>query len=127
MVHNTARAQAQALALVLAGVAAAALAGCGGSGSAAHEPRVGGAAGLAPVKLVDCTDWQRATATERTETVLAIRRFAGGPIGSPAGQGAVLPDEKAYDLFANTCKLRYARSFKLYKLYTRAAAFTPQK
>jgi len=47
---------------------------------------------------------------------------------SPArtGRGATLPDEKAYELFENTCKQDYARAFKLYKLYTRAASFTRQ-
>jgi hypothetical protein len=125
MVHHAAR--AKALAVVAAG-AALALAGCGGtSGPQEHAPRLGGADVGVPVRLVDCTDWKRATATERTNTVIAIRNFAGGPVGSPAGHGATLPDEKAYDLFENTCVNDYARAFKLYKLYTRAAAFTPQK
>jgi hypothetical protein len=123
VVHHTARAQA----VGLAATALAVLAGCGGtSGSGDHAPRVGGAQ-IAPVSLADCADWDRATPTERTNTVIAIRNFAGGPVGSPAGNGATLPDEKAYQLFENTCKQDYARAFKLYKLYTRAAAFTPQK
>jgi hypothetical protein len=86
-----------------------------------------GGAQIAPVSLADCADWKRGTPTERTNTVIAIRNFAGGPVGSPAGRGATLPDEKAYDLFENTCANAYARAFKLYKLYTRAASFTPQK
>lgn len=123
MVHHAARAQA------LAGLVAALLAGCGGgsSGSGDHAPRVGGAQGIAPVSLADCADWKRATPTERTNTVINIRNFAGGPVGSPAGRGATLPDEDAYQLFENTCSKDYARAFKLYKLYTRAASFTPQK
>ena len=128
MVHHAARAQALAVACLVA-AAVPALAACGGTSSSSpdHTPRVGGAQIGVPVKLVDCADWKRATAQERTDTVLAIRGFAGGPTGSPAGHGAVLPDEKAYDLFENTCKQQYATAFKLYKLYTRAAAFTPQK
>jgi hypothetical protein len=120
-------ARATALALL---AAAFLLAGCGGgsSGSGEHAPRVGGAQGIAPVSLVDCADWKRATPTERTDTVIAIRKFAGGPVGSPSGgRGATLPDEDAYKLFDTTCSNGYARAFKLYKLYTRAAAFTPQK
>ncbi|MGH2980557.1 MAG: hypothetical protein ACRDKV_00750 [Solirubrobacterales bacterium] len=52
-----------------------------------------------------------------------LRDFAGGPTGSPAGHGAVLEDERAYDVLENWCENDFARGFKLYKLYTRAAAF----
>jgi hypothetical protein len=128
VVHHAARAQALA-AGTTALLAALALAACGGggAGSGDHTPRVGGADIGVPVKLVDCADWKRATPTERTNTVISIRGFAGGATGSPGGHGAVLDDEKAYQLFENTCRQDYARAFKLYKLYTRAAAFTPQK
>jgi hypothetical protein len=56
-------------------------------------------------------------------TVRELRRFAERPVGSVAGHGSVLDDADAYRLFENTCSHYYARSFKLYKLYTRAAAF----
>ncbi|MBN1527565.1 MAG: hypothetical protein JW895_00770 [Thermoleophilaceae bacterium] len=49
--------------------------------------------------------------------------MSGGPTGSPAGTGAVLSDERAYELFEGYCKAGFAKRFKLYKLYTRAAAF----
>ena len=36
----------------------------------------------------------------------------------------MLDDEKAYDLFDSYCENEFARGFKLYKLYARAAAFS---
>ena len=38
--------------------------------------------------------------------------------------GAVLDDQDAYDLLGRWCGMRFARAFKLYKLYERAAALT---
>ena len=37
--------------------------------------------------------------------------------------GPVLDDERAYNLLQGYCANRFARGFKLYKLYERAAAF----
>jgi hypothetical protein len=45
------------------------------------------------------------------------------PPSPPPGRGAVLEDERAYDLLQGYCSAEFAESFKLYKLYTRAAAF----
>jgi hypothetical protein len=81
-------------------------------------PRIG-----APLRLADCSDWRAADVAERLGTVRQLRDFAGGPTGSPAGRGAVLEDERAYDLLQGYCSAEFAESFKLYKLYTRAAAF----
>jgi hypothetical protein len=57
--------------------------------------------------------------------VIKLREFAGGPVGSSAGiqNGPVLDDDSAYRLLQNYCAKPFARGFKLYKLYTRAAAF----
>jgi hypothetical protein len=60
---------------------------------------------------------------ERQGTVRALREFAGGRSGSPAGRGATLDDRKAYEVLEAYCERDFARHFKLYKLYTRAAAF----
>lgn len=52
------------------------------------------------------------------------RSFEGGPVpGENGSSGAVLPDENAYRLFENYCGNEFARAFKLYKLYARAAPF----
>ena len=69
-----------------------------------------------PARLASCADWRRA------------RRFAGGQVEAPAGQGhgAVLTETQAYTLFQHYCRYTFASQFKLYKLYTRAAAFTKQ-
>ena len=52
----------------------------------------------------------------------AIRDFAGGPTGSPGGYGVTISDEHAYHLFQGYCSASFARGFRLYKLYTRAAS-----
>jgi hypothetical protein len=81
-----------------------------------------------PIRLVRCTDWNRATVEQRRGTVRQLKSFAGGPVVGGGfepthGTGAVLEDEQAYDLLSNTCKQSYARAFKLYKLYERGASF----
>ena len=97
--------------------------GCGGSDGE------GTASGAGPqiqvdLRLADCTDWRRADVSERLGTVRQLRDFAGGPTGSPGVRGNVLDDERAYEVLQNWCRNEFARGFKLYKLYTRAAAFS---
>jgi hypothetical protein len=77
------------------------------------------------IRLDNCADWRKATVAQRHTTVVALRRFAGGPVGSSAGiqNGPVLSDDRAYKLFQGYCANAFARGFKLYKLYTHAAAF----
>ena len=109
--------------------AAAALAGCGGGGTSS-VPVEGVNVGES-INLADCHDWEEASTEERLGTIRELRGFAGGPVVSgspdqPSGTGAVLDDEKAYDLLDNYCSNELARGFKLYKLYERAAAFGGQ-
>jgi hypothetical protein len=111
-------------AVALALACGALVAGCGGS-DASNTASGAGPRISAPLRLADCTDWKRADVSERLGTVGQLRDFAGGPSGSPAGHGNVLDDKQAYKLFENWCSNSFARGFKLYKLYTRAAAFTP--
>jgi hypothetical protein len=56
--------------------------------------------------------------------VLELREFAGSAVGSSAGiqKGPVLSDGRAYKLLQSYCANYFARGFKLYKLYERAAA-----
>ena len=111
-------------------VAALVAAGCG-SGSST-PPRAGAGPNVGqPINLADCGDWNQANTEERLGTIEQLKNFAGGPVvgndaSSASGTGSVLDDEKAYDLFNNWCKQDFARGFKLYKLYERAAAFTGQ-
>lgn len=113
------RALAVAAALLCAGLAG----GCGGSGDGATAEGAGARIDR-PLRLVDCTDWNHSDVAQRLGTVKQLRAFAGGPTGSPAGHGAVLEDERAYDVLEKWCRNDFARGFKLYKLYTRAAAFS---
>jgi hypothetical protein len=101
-----------------------ALAGCGGSTSSEGSDIGGGTSLAAPINLADCTDWQQASVDERLGTIEQIREFVGGPVAGAKGRGVALDDEEAYDLFENYCENEFARGFKLYKLYSRAAAFS---
>ena len=107
------------------------LAGCGSSSDSKPSdsqrrvdyslvPGVG-----ASIRSANCSDWERGPVDQRHSTVIRLRKFAGGPIGSSAGiqNGPVLNDEQAYELLQSYCANRFARGFKLYKLYERAAAF----
>ena len=76
-----------------------------------------------PTQLVQCRDWVKANPRERNGTLDLLREFAGGPTGSPSGTGATLEDDEAFALFDRWCAQDYAEGFRLYKLYTRAAAF----
>jgi hypothetical protein len=100
------------------------LAACGGSGDASSS-----AAGVGPhigvaLRLADCNDWKQASVDERIGTVQEIADFAGGPTGSPAGHGNTLSAKRGYEVLDGWCSQTFARGFKLYKLYTRAAAFS---
>jgi hypothetical protein len=106
------------------------IAGCGGGSSSETHVDVGPNVGQ-PISLADCDDWQQANTEQRLGTIEQLRNFAGGPVignnaSAPSGTGSVLDDKQAYDLFEGWCSQSYARGFKLYKLYERAAAFTGQ-
>jgi hypothetical protein len=103
-------------------LAALALTACGGDTSANESSGAGVDVG-APINLADCSNWNDASVEERLGTVGQIREFTGGPIAGTDASGAVLDDQEAYDMFERACEPDYARAFKLYKLYGRAAAF----
>lgn len=100
------------------------VAGCGSGDSANPAAAPSGALPPPPpARSVNCAYWRAVDRPLRLETVRELRRFAGGPVGSPAGHGAVLDDQVAYRVIDDACGPPYATHFKLYKLYTRAAAF----
>lgn len=109
-------------------VAAAALIGCGSDSSTQPQLGVGPNVGE-PINLAGCSDWNQASTGERLGTLDQLKDFAGGPVvgnsaSAPSGTGAVLDDDRAYDLLDDYCKAEFAGGFKLYKLYQRAAAFS---
>jgi hypothetical protein len=121
VVHDSAKA------LVLLAIVAVA-AGCGGGSNTQPQVDVGPNVGQ-PISLADCNDWEQANTEQRLGTIKQLKDFAGGPVvgnnaSSPSGRGSVLDDKQAYDLFNGWCSQSYARGFKLYKLYERAAAFS---
>jgi hypothetical protein len=109
---------------------AAVIASCGGGSSTQPQVDVGPNVGQ-PISLADCNDWKQANTAQRLGTIQQLKDFASGPIvgnnaTSPAGRGSVLDDKDAYNLFDRYCANQFARGFKLYKLYERAAAFAGQ-
>ena len=107
---------------VLAACAVLAAAGCGGDTSGNQSSDAGVDVGQ-PINLADCTDWNDASVEERLGTISQLRQFNGGRVPGTESPGPTLDDQKAYDLFENYCANDFARAFKLYKLYGRAAAF----
>jgi hypothetical protein len=104
------------------------LGGCGGSDNTSTSKELPAelkAPPVASVRTADCRDWKKGTVAQRRSTVIALRKFAGGPVGSSEQlqNGPVLDDNRAYKVFQSYCKNYFARGFKLYKLYERAAAF----
>jgi hypothetical protein len=135
MVQPTA--QAKRLAALTLLLAAAAVGGCGGGSDNAKQGATFNRAPTTPassgnpdlgvdVRLASCTDWARGDVAAREGTIREIRTFAEGPVGNGGGHGAVLTPERAYKVLDGWCTRSYAGNFKLYKLYTRSAAFTPQ-
>jgi hypothetical protein len=122
LVHHARRASLAALAAGLA------LSGCLGGDSSGGQPASAGARIGTPLQLAACRDWRKATPAERQGTIRQLRAFAGGSVGeSPGLHGATLDDNAAYQLLDNSCRQDFARGFKLYKLYTRAAAFRKER
>jgi hypothetical protein len=102
-------------------LAASGLAGCGGGDARSSQqgPHLAN-----PINLADCRDWKAGNLEERIGTINGIRDFLGGPVPGTSGHGATLTDDQAYKLFEGWCDNDFARGFKLYKLYARAAAFS---
>jgi hypothetical protein len=107
------------------------LAGCGGSGGSGGSadskklPEYLTVPAVGSVRTANCSDWKKGSVDQRRSTVFQLRKFAGGPVGSSAGRqtGPVLEDGRAYRILQSYCARYFARGFKLYKLYERAAAF----
>lgn len=76
-----------------------------------------------------CAQWERGSVRQRHGALARLHKFAVSPIGSSnvAKYGPTLSESRAYRLFDSLCAKHFARAFKLYKLYERAAAFLGAK
>jgi hypothetical protein len=137
LVHDTVEAVTARRRHIAGGVAALAccgalLAGCGSESATvarpAHLTPQAQLQAVATVRQASCTDWEKGDSRERHNTVLDLRLFAGGQVGSSKTlrYGRVLNDARAYKVLDSWCGNYFARGFKLYKLYERAAAFVGQ-
>jgi hypothetical protein len=97
------------------------LAACGGDEQAPPEVPGDSSAVALTAREADCADWNDATADERGALIDALEQVEGAP--TTGATPAVLPQDRVYDLFESYCSESFAAAFKLYKLYSRAAAF----
>ena len=72
---------------------------------------------------VECRDWSRATEDERLATIEEVR--AAINLEGTGADAPPLSDDEAAAVFDGACDEPYARGYRLYKLYARAAGFAP--
>lgn len=77
------------------------------------------------MRVADCRLWQVLDEPARQRLLSAMHQFFAGSVDYRNGRGGALSPRRASSLFNIYCRLPFARAFKLYKLYGRAAAFTP--
>jgi hypothetical protein len=105
--------------------ASALLAACGGEDEPADglgPPGVGAERAGSVAPLAQCRDWSEGTVDERMATIDDIREQL-----NQAGNLEPQPDlsnERAYELLDDACAQPYAAGFRLYKIYSRGAAFS---
>ena len=106
--------------------AAAALTACGGGDEKAAKPKaepLGEQLGGSVAQLANCADWHGGAYDRKLATVADIRNQVNRDdtgIESPP-----LSDEEAVQLFDQECAKPYAKGFRLYVVYARAAGFAP--
>jgi hypothetical protein len=100
-----------------------ALAGCG----AGHERTSAPVPTPFPPTLqtADCDEWHEMRPASRRALIEQMRLFFGARVSDRYGRGQTLTEEQATRVLTNGCRPAYAGAVKLYKLYGRAAAFTP--
>jgi hypothetical protein len=98
------------------------LASCG-SDSRSAEPAepVGEKLVGSVAQMAQCSDWSKGTREQRVATIHDIRQQVN--LKDSAVQTPELSDKAAYEVLDNTCSKDFAGSFRLYKLYARAASF----
>jgi hypothetical protein len=99
---------------------ALALPACGGDSGAGAKP-VGQKLVRSVAPMATCSDWDGGTRDERLATIEDIRE----QINLRDGTVRTIPlsNRAAYRILDTTCSKDFAGSFRLYKLYARAASF----
>ncbi len=112
---------------LLAAGAALLLGGCGdedsGDGGSQPAEPVGNELGGSVAQLAQCSDWVGASQEAKLATIEQIRDQVNREDAGVTASS--LSDERALDAFDNGCDRPEASSFRLYILYSRAAAFEP--
>jgi hypothetical protein len=72
-------------------------------------------------QMAQCSDWNAGTRAQRLATIHDIRQQVS--LRDSAVRTPELSDHAAYAVLENTCSRDFAGSFRLYKLYARAASF----
>jgi hypothetical protein len=103
--------------------AALAIGGCGGHQGHAAKPAP--TAFPPTLQTADCGQWNEMRPASRNQLVEQMRLFFGARVNGRYGRGQTLSRDQALRVLTNGCRPAYADAVKLYKLYGRAAAFTP--
>ena len=98
----------------------AVLVGCGSQKAPEPQP-VGEKLVGSVAQMATCTDWNKGTRAQRLATIHDIRQQVN--LKDSAVQTPELSDHAASEVLNNTCTRDFAGSFRLYKLYARAASF----
>ena len=102
--------------------AALAIGACGSDPEPAEKAQpVGDVLVGSVAPLAQCADWSAGSRPERIATIHDIREQVN--LQDSAVKTPELSDKAAYRVLDNTCRKRFAASFRLYKLYARAASF----
>jgi hypothetical protein len=79
------------------------------------------------IQFANCRDWNRASAARREALIATLEGYTGAPISGSrtagGARGGVISASRARQFFDGYCGHRFARYFKLYKLYGRASGF----
>jgi hypothetical protein len=93
-----------------------------GCGSQSSEPQPVGEKLVGSVaQMATCSDWNKGTRAQRIATIHDIRQQVN--LKDSSVHTPELSDHAASEILDNTCKRDFAGSFRLYKLYARAASF----
>jgi hypothetical protein len=100
------------------------LGGCGGGRD--HARATPSPTAFPPtLQTADCDQWHELRPASRRQLVEQMTLFFGARVNDQYGRGQTLSTGQAFRVLANGCRPAYAGAVKLYKLYGRAAAFTP--